>query len=95
MFPCATTCEMSLDLSELLDEFKDVSPGDLPAKLTHLRDTQHSIDLVPRSPFHNFPYNGINPSECEELNRQIEGLPQKGSIPVSYTHLTLPTKRIV
>ena len=30
VFPCATTYEMSLDLSELPDEFKDVSPAKLP-----------------------------------------------------------------
>ena len=44
--PCVTTCEMSLDLSELLDEFNDVSLDNLPAELPPLKDIQHDIDLV-------------------------------------------------
>ena len=50
MFPYATTCEMSLGLSELLDEFKDVSLDDLHVELPLLRDTEHAIDLVLGSP---------------------------------------------
>ena len=32
---------------------------------------------------------------CADLNRPIKSCKSQGSIPVSYTHLTLPTKRIV
>lgn len=72
MFPI--TCEMFLNLNELLDEFKDISPDDLPGELPALRDILHAIDLVLGSPLPNLPHYKMNPGECEELNRQIEGL---------------------
>lgn len=66
---------MSLDLSELLDKFKDVSLVDLLAELPSLRDIQHAIDPVP--PYSIYLTIGRT---REELNKQIKGLLQKGFI---------------
>ena len=72
MFPIAV-CEMSFDLSEIFNEFKDISP-DLPRELPPLRDIQHAIDLVLGLPLPNLSHYRISPGEHEELNRQIKGL---------------------
>ena len=83
MFPCATTCEMSLDLTERLDEFKDVSLDDLPTELPPLRDIQYAMELVLGLPLPKLPHYRMNLGKCEELNRQIRGLLEKGFIQYS------------
>jgi len=62
VFSFATTCEMYRDLSELLNEFKDVFLSDLLTKLPLLRDIQHARDLVSGSPSPNLPYHRMKPS---------------------------------
>ena len=90
MFSYATTCDMFLGLSEVLDEFKDVSPDDLSTKLPPLRDIQHAMDLISGLPLANLTYYRINPSECEALNRQIKGLLQKDFIQHSLSPYVVP-----
>ena len=71
---------MNPDLSGLLNEFKDISLDDLPARLPPLRDIQHAIDVILGSPFPNLPRYRMNLSKHKELNKRIKGLLQKGLI---------------
>ena len=59
------------------------------------REIEFTIELVPgTAPISKAPYR-MAPAELTKLKAQLQELLDKGLIPVSYTHLTLPTKRIV
>ena len=88
--PSESTSSYSPDVSCLIDEFNDVMPDKLPDGLPPLRDIQHAIDLVPRSQLPNIPFYRINPIERAELNRQIEGLLEKGFVGHSLSPCIVP-----
>ena len=61
-----------LEVKNLLDDFVDMVPDELPSRLPPLRDIQHAIDLVSGSQLPNLPHYKMNPKGREELNRQVE-----------------------
>ena len=61
-------------MKNLLYDFVDMVPDELPSELPPLKDIQYAIDLVPCSQLPNLPHYRMNPKEGEELNRQVEGL---------------------
>ena len=58
-------------ISELLAEFDDVFPNDLPPGLPPIRGIEHQIDLIPGCPLPNKAAYRCNPEETKELQRQI------------------------
>ena len=75
----------------MLDDFVDMVPDELPSELPPLRDTQHAIDLVPGSQLLNLPHYRMNPKDREELNRQVEGLLERGFVTHSLSPCAMPT----
>ncbi|XP_038680959.1 uncharacterized protein LOC119981891 [Tripterygium wilfordii] len=75
---------------ELVAEFKDVFPEDLPNELPPLRDFQHQIDLILSSTLSNRPHYRMSPKEHEELRRQVEALLEKGHIHESLSACVVP-----
>ena len=70
-------------MKNLLDDFVDMVPDELPSELPPLRDIQHAIDLVPGSQLPNLPCYRMNPKNKEELNRQVEGLLERGFVSIA------------
>jgi hypothetical protein len=74
----------SLDIppavANLLQEYANVFPKDLPPGLPPLRGIEHHIDLIPgvqlpnRAPYHT------NPDETKEIQRQVQALLDMGYI---------------
>ncbi|KAJ9557876.1 LOW QUALITY PROTEIN: hypothetical protein OSB04_012490 [Centaurea solstitialis] len=64
-------------LQPLLTDFKDVFPADIPTGLPLVREIQHCIDFIPGATLPNKPTYRMNPTEYEELHRQVTELLDK------------------
>ena len=89
--------DVPLEVKNLLDDFVDIVPDELLSELPPLKDIQHSIDLVPGSQLPNLPHYRMNPKEREKLNRQVEGLLERGFVrhslsPCAVSALLTPKK---
>ena len=72
--------QMPKEITNVLEEFKDVMPPELPKKLPPKREVDHKIELVPgASPPAAVPYR-MAPPELEELRRQLKELLNAGYI---------------
>ncbi|XP_074299731.1 uncharacterized protein LOC141630886 [Silene latifolia] len=67
-------------VGDLLKEFKDIFPDDLPPGLPPIRGIEHQIDLIPGAPLPNKVAYRCNPEETKELQRQIEELMAQGYV---------------
>lgn len=65
-----------VEIRQLIMEFEDVLPNDLSL----MGDIQHCIDLVPGSSLPNKPAYRMNPSEKEEIQKQVGELLTRGYI---------------
>ncbi|XP_042950163.1 uncharacterized protein LOC122282277 [Carya illinoinensis] len=59
--------DLPVEVQQLLVEFSDLMPEDLPPGLSPKRYIQHQIDLVPGSSLPNRPAYRLSPKEVEEL----------------------------
>ena len=86
----SSSVSVPLEVKNLLDDFVDMVPDELPSELSPLRDIQHAIDLVLGSQLPNLPHYRINIKEREELNRQVEGLLERGFVRHSLSPCAVP-----
>lgn len=66
-----STTESSSEVQPLLAEFGDVFPSDIPAGLPFVCEIQHCIDFVLGAFIPNKPAYRMNPTEYNELQRQV------------------------
>ena len=76
---------------ELLEEFSDVFPQELPEGLPPLRGIEHQIDLIPGSQIPNKPVYRTNPQQALELQKQVDELLAKGYVRESISPCAVPT----
>ncbi|XP_021731454.1 uncharacterized protein LOC110698350 [Chenopodium quinoa] len=77
-------------LAQLIKDFEDVFPDELPKELPPLRGIEHQIDLIPGAPLPNKPAYRCNPLETKELQRQIEELMSMGYVRESMSPCVVP-----
>ena len=72
-------------VTNILQEFADVFPQDVPPGLPPIQGIEHQIDLIPGAslPIHA-PYR-TNPEETKEIVHQVQELLDKGYIHESLT----------
>jgi hypothetical protein len=54
-------------ITNLLSEFKDIFPIDIPPELPPLREIEHQIDLIPGATLPNCAAYRINPEETKKI----------------------------
>ena len=72
--------EISLEVLDLLSEFRDVISDNIPEGLPLVRQINHQIDLIPGASFPNKASHRMTPTETKEINRQVHELLRKGLI---------------
>jgi hypothetical protein len=76
----APSLDISPAVANLLQEYADVFPKDLPLGLPPLRGIEHQIDLIPGTQLPNRAPYRTNPDETKEIQRQVQALLDKGYI---------------
>ncbi|XP_071676944.1 uncharacterized protein [Lolium perenne] len=77
-------------VANLLQEFIDVFPQDVPPGLPPIRGIEHQIDLIPGASLPNRAPYRTNPEETKEIQRQIQVLQDKGYIRESLSPCDVP-----
>ena len=77
-------------VANLLQEYADVFPKDLPPGLPPLRGIEHQIDLIPGAHLPNRAPYRTNPDETKEIQRQVQALLDKGYIRESLSPCSVP-----
>jgi hypothetical protein len=75
---------------DLLQEYEDVFPEEIPPGLPPKRAIEHQIDLVLGVPLPNRPPYRTNPEETKEIQMQVEDLLNKGYVRESLSPCAVP-----
>jgi hypothetical protein len=65
---------------DLLQDFEDVFPDEVPPGLPPIRGIEHQIDLLPGATLPNRPQYRTNLEETKEIQRQVKELLDKGYV---------------
>ena len=85
-----TKTEYPVAVREILQDFSDIFPKDLPVGLPPIREVQHRIELIPGAePPHRAPYR-MSPQGLDELKKQLRELTEKGYIQPSVSPFGAP-----
>ncbi|XP_038979894.1 uncharacterized protein LOC120110006 [Phoenix dactylifera] len=77
-------------ITSFLQEFRDVTPDEIPFNLPPMREIQHCIDLMPGVTLPNKAAYRMSPKEHEELQRQVNELVAKGLVRENMSPCAVP-----
>jgi hypothetical protein len=77
-------------ITNLLQEFKDVFPAEIPLGLPPLRGIEHQIDLIPGASLPNRAAYRTNPEETKEIEQQVQELFDNGYVRESLSPCVIP-----
>jgi hypothetical protein len=77
-------------ITNLLYEFKDVFPTEIPPGLPPLRGLEHQIDLIPGASLPNRAAYRTNLEETKEIQRQVQELLGNGYVRESLSPCVVP-----
>ncbi|PKU64652.1 RNA-directed DNA polymerase [Dendrobium catenatum] len=88
--PTMPTGELPVAVSDILKEYQDVWPAELPNELPPLRNLQHQIDFQPGANLPNLPHYKMSPREHSILQNIVDELLQKQLIQPSLSPCAVP-----
>ena len=65
-------------IANILQEYSDIFPSEIPAGLPPIRGIEHQINLIPGASLPNRAPYRVNPEETKEIQRQVQELLNKG-----------------
>jgi hypothetical protein len=77
-------------VADILQEYADVFPSEVPAGLPPLRGIEHQIDLIPCASLPSRAPYRINPEETKEIRCQVQELLDKGYLRESLSPCVVP-----
>ncbi len=77
-------------VTNLLQEYEDVFPAEIPPGLPPMRGIEHQIDLIPGASLPNRAAYRTNPDETKEIQRQVQDLLDRGYVRQSLSPYAVP-----
>jgi hypothetical protein len=77
-------------VTNLLQEYADVFPKEVPPGLPPIHGIEHQIDLIPGASLPNRAPYRTNPEETKEIQHQVQELLDKGYVHESLSPCTVP-----
>ena len=77
-------------VTDLLQEYGDIFPDEIPPGLPPLRGIEHQIDLIPGATLPNRAAYRTNPEETKEIQRQVQDLLDCGYVRESLSPCAVP-----
>ena len=77
-------------VTNLLLEFRDVFPSEIPPGLPPIRGIEHQIDLIPGASLPNRAAYRANPEETKEIQCQVQDLLDRGYVCESLSPCSVP-----
>lgn len=88
--PCSQLQDLPLEVSKLLELYRDIVPEELPAKLPPLQSIQHQINFVLGATLPNLLHYQLNRKEQVIFQDLIDELLRKQLIQVSLSPCVVP-----
>ena len=85
-----TSISLPPAVTNLLQEYADVFPMEVPPGLPPIRGIEHQIDLIPGASLPNRAPYRTNPDETKEIQRQVQELLNKGYVRESLSPCAVP-----
>ncbi|GKV46462.1 hypothetical protein SLEP1_g53443 [Rubroshorea leprosula] len=76
-------------MMNIIQDFKDMFPEDIPNCLPPIREIEHQIDFIPGATIPNRPAYRSNPNQTKELQKQVEEL-MKGHVRENMSPCAVP-----
>jgi transposase InsO family protein len=77
-------------VANILQDYCDVFPSEIPPGLPPIRGIEHQIDLIPGASLPNRAPYRTNPEETKEIQRQVQELLNKGYVRESLSPCAVP-----
>jgi hypothetical protein len=78
--------------TNILQEFEDIFPAEIPPGLSPMRGIEHQIDLIPGATLPNRAAYRTNPKETKEIQCQVQELLDRGYVRESLSPCAVPKK---
>ena len=77
-------------VTNLLQEYEDIFPAEIPPGLPPMRGIEHQIDLILGATLPNRADYRTNPEETKEIQQQVQDLLDRGYVRESLSHCAVP-----